>query len=186
MYARLVLSDLFIHGIGGAKYDQLTDALIQQFFDTPAPAFMTLTATMQLPLELPAASDDDLRQVGQKLRELKYHPEDFAHASTAEGQREIAELAADKHKWLAMAPPSGQGFKRHQGITGANQAMQPYVKELRQQLLREQKQTASALRRRKLLASREFSFCLFPARKLRSAFRAMLPGAACDCHSSDV
>ena len=28
MYARLVLSDLFLHGIGGAKYDQLTDLII--------------------------------------------------------------------------------------------------------------------------------------------------------------
>ena len=32
LFARLVLADLFIHGIGGAKYDQLTDELIRRFF----------------------------------------------------------------------------------------------------------------------------------------------------------
>ena len=32
MYTRVIISDAFIHGIGGGKYDQLTDAIIQEFF----------------------------------------------------------------------------------------------------------------------------------------------------------
>ena len=31
LWARLVLGDLFLHGIGGAKYDQVTDLLIERF-----------------------------------------------------------------------------------------------------------------------------------------------------------
>ncbi len=186
MYARLVLSDFFIHGIGGAKYDQLTDALVQQFFDVPAPSFMTLTSTMHLPVDYPDVTAADLRDVEQKLRELTYHPEDFATSDTAHGQREIAELAADKHKWLAADPPRGEGWKRHQGITQANEALQPYIAPLREELLQQQQETTAALRVRKLLASREFSFCLFPAAQLRTAFYKMFPAAACDCHSRDI
>ena len=54
MYARLFLSDLFIHGIGGAKYDELTDAIIRRFFGIEPPAYMTVTGTVRLPIPRPA------------------------------------------------------------------------------------------------------------------------------------
>src|SRR5205085_514035 len=41
MYARLVLSDLFIHGIGGAKYDEVTDEIIRRFFGIEPPKYLT-------------------------------------------------------------------------------------------------------------------------------------------------
>ena len=47
-FARLLLSDVFIHGIGGAKYDEITDQLMVRFFDAPVPSFITLSATMWL------------------------------------------------------------------------------------------------------------------------------------------
>ena len=49
LFARMFLADLFIHGIGGAKYDQLTDQMIGRFLGCDAPEFMILTATMRLP-----------------------------------------------------------------------------------------------------------------------------------------
>jgi len=42
MFCRMVLSDIFIHGIGGAKYDQLTDSIAGQFFGAAPPEFMTI------------------------------------------------------------------------------------------------------------------------------------------------
>ncbi len=45
LYARLVLGDLFVHGIGGAKYDELTDALWRRFFGLTPLAFLTVSAT---------------------------------------------------------------------------------------------------------------------------------------------
>ena len=39
MFARLVLSDIFIHGIGGAKYDQVTDAIVRRFFAVEPPEY---------------------------------------------------------------------------------------------------------------------------------------------------
>ncbi len=37
LFARLLLGDLFLHGIGGAKYDQVTDLLIGRFFGLEPP-----------------------------------------------------------------------------------------------------------------------------------------------------
>ena len=38
MYSRMFLSDLFIHGIGGATYDFITDEIIRGFFGVGPPA----------------------------------------------------------------------------------------------------------------------------------------------------
>jgi hypothetical protein len=42
LFARLCFADLFVHGIGGAKYDQITDRIISRFFGLTAPGFLTL------------------------------------------------------------------------------------------------------------------------------------------------
>src|SRR5438270_9519718 len=77
MYARLVLSDLFIHGIGGAKYDELTDLIIRRFFGIEPPAYVTATATFRLPIERPQVSLDDVRRSEQRIRGVRFRPESF-------------------------------------------------------------------------------------------------------------
>lgn len=52
MYLRLFVADQFIHGIGGARYDQVTDAIIADHFAIQPPAFCVTTATMYLPQAL--------------------------------------------------------------------------------------------------------------------------------------
>ncbi|MFO0960057.1 MAG: hypothetical protein U0800_21915 [Isosphaeraceae bacterium] len=37
MFARLLVGDLFVHGIGGAKYDELGDAIVRRFFRIDPP-----------------------------------------------------------------------------------------------------------------------------------------------------
>jgi hypothetical protein len=49
MFFRLFLADQFVHGIGGGRYDQVTDAVIEKFFNIPAPAFSVTTATLFFP-----------------------------------------------------------------------------------------------------------------------------------------
>ena len=51
LWARLALGDLFIHGIGGAKYDCVTDRLIERFFGLTPPRFMVVSATLHLPIQ---------------------------------------------------------------------------------------------------------------------------------------
>ena len=48
-FLRLVVADQFVHGIGGGRYDQVTDRLIESYFGLPAPAFAVATATQFFP-----------------------------------------------------------------------------------------------------------------------------------------
>jgi hypothetical protein len=49
MFVRLCLADMFIHGIGGGRYDQVTDRVFASFFNIDPPRFCVTTATMYLP-----------------------------------------------------------------------------------------------------------------------------------------
>ena len=49
MVIRLLLADQFVHGIGGARYDQVTDKLIARHFGLEPPRFAVTTATLHFP-----------------------------------------------------------------------------------------------------------------------------------------
>src|SRR4051794_2733273 len=86
IFARLVLSDIFLHGIGGAKYDQVTDEIVRLFFGFEPPEFATVSATLRLPHENGAPDGIIAGQWEQRLRELKYHPEQYVDLRASNGE----------------------------------------------------------------------------------------------------
>lgn len=162
MYARLVLSDLFLHGIGGAKYDQLTDVISQRFFGLRSPRFATLSATALLFPDRTAELRTQLQHSRQVLRELRYSPERHAPPGS-----EVEALLAEKRRWLADTSPRGSRAARHRGLTQVNLALQPFLQELHAETLQRCGELSDELRRQAALASREFAFCLFPEAALR-------------------
>jgi hypothetical protein len=70
-FLRLCVVDQFVHGIGGALYDQVTDTIIRDWFGMVPPAFSVATATMLFP----AAVGREriclhcLRQEGRRIRQ---------------------------------------------------------------------------------------------------------------------
>ena len=160
LFARLVLSDLFLHGIGGARYDQVTDDVAQRFFGFALPEFATASATLRLPIRHRAVGDDQLRAVRQQLRELNYHPERYLPSNGA--SQAVAEVLAVKNRWIATAKSPQNARTRHAAIVAANASLQPFVASQRGQLEQERADVEHRLATGAMLDSREYSFCLFP------------------------
>jgi hypothetical protein len=70
MFVRLYLANLFIHGIGGALYDQITDAILEELFHT-VPPYACVSASWLLPLGQAFPPED--------LSALKWHRHHVAH-----------------------------------------------------------------------------------------------------------
>ena len=170
MFSRLLASDLFLHGIGGAKYDELTDAIIRRFFGLEPPPYLTVTATFQLPIARPTLSVDDLRQHQQRLRELDYHPERFASEVRGGDQSEFTRLVAEKQELLRQLPAlraSEHSLKAwHDQLEATNHSLAVLLHESRKKLVADQPRLAEQLLAAQRLGSREFSFVLFPAEAL--------------------
>jgi hypothetical protein len=169
MYARLTLGDLFLHGIGGAKYDELTDVIIRRYFHREPAAYMAASATVLLPVSRPNATADDLRRIAQQLRELRFHPEHYLEGDI---DGEVRSLVEDKRHWIGESAPHRLA-ERHRQINRINHVLQPHVERQRQRLLAERQDLSDALRRAKLLGSRDFAFCLYPEATLRPVIRRL-------------
>jgi hypothetical protein len=184
LFSRLCLADLFVHGLGGAKYDEMTDRLIARFFHLPAPGFLLLSATVRLPLPShPVASQDERRLRGQ-LRELDYHSERHLPPTLT---AELAGLVAEKEQLISAqrkvtAARAGKpvdwtgdgvahgipaGFERLRRLQEVNRRLTQFTQPERQRLREELVRTVEQLAANAVLQNREYPFCLFPADKLK-------------------
>jgi hypothetical protein len=166
MYARLVLGDLFLHGIGGAKYDELTDAIIRRFFHCAPPEFLTATATVRLPIERPALNSATVRALDRALRDVRYHPEGFVGERSIADPDRFLELVRQKQGMLAEYSLRGASREDFERFDALNRQMFAALQAKREQLAAERAQAQTLSRTAALLGSREFSFVLFPSETL--------------------
>jgi hypothetical protein len=160
MYLRLIVGDAFIHGIGGGKYDQLTDAIIQEYFGVTPPDVIVASATLRLPTVANEPAAVSSQQQRERLWQLKYHAESTLELKEAESS-EAETLTARKRQLLANIPQRGDKWEWHHQITAINRRLAelaaPQTATAKQQL------DVATLeeRQQRILASREYSFCLF-------------------------
>lgn len=180
LWSRLVLGDLFLHGIGGAKYDQVTDALIARFFGLQPPGYMVVSATVYLPIPHRKTTADDLRVVERELRELTFHPELYINRDDAhevDPQVDPQSLIAEKFRWIRTEPTPDNSRQRCLEIRRINESLQPFVVADRARLVEERDRINHGLRAESVLSSRDYAFCLYPADLLRECFAQLVPKA---------
>ncbi|MGH7224784.1 MAG: hypothetical protein ACRELF_16295, partial [Gemmataceae bacterium] len=155
-----------VHGIGGGKYDELTDELMRRFYGCEPPEYLVLSATRLLPLPRSSATVDDRRRLFHERRDVHYNPQ--RHLDDAETSESLSELAKHKQQWIARRPATRterrERFRMLRALTDElRPPLRPREEQLRQQLLLCQRQ----LRANAVLQRRDYSFCLFPADVLR-------------------
>ena len=157
MFSRLLVSDLFVHGIGGAKYDQLTDQIINDFFGVRPPSYVTSTATFSLPMSAPRVTKKDISDQRQLLREYKFHPEVHADSSAET-------VVLKERKRVAIESLQNGSVKKlaHDKIEASNQQLSALLQHKTALAESKIEQLKSQLRDSQILHSREYSFTLHP------------------------
>jgi len=157
LFARLLIGDLFIHGIGGAKYDEVTDQIVSRLFGFDPPGYAVVSGTLRLPFQRFPATEDSLRAARRRLRELDWNPQRVVTGS-AQKHRELASLSAGT---------SVERRARFHALRELNSQLRPLVageKELATALAN---RAAAEVAANAILASREYSFILHSETRLR-------------------
>ncbi|HEV3118687.1 MAG TPA: hypothetical protein VGY58_16680 [Gemmataceae bacterium] len=162
LFARLLLADLFVHGIGGGKYDELTDAMIRRFFQIEPPHFLVLSATLLLPFAKSQITLPLRRQLAQVQRDLRYNPQ--RHLSDGDAVDHTAQqLRAEKQGWIDRQPQSAaerrQRFQTLRRLTGQ---LAPYVAGKLTEVKSKRAQAERDLDAVAVLQRRDYAFCLYP------------------------
>jgi hypothetical protein len=114
LFFRMLVADQFVHGIGGARYDRVTDRIIESFFGIEPPSFCVTTAT----LYFPAARGQRRVNLGQLLEEGRRLRHGWADgwkrdmagriAVLPRASRERAALFGEMHAMLAREAEGGR------------------------------------------------------------------------------
>ena len=170
LYSRLVSCDLFVHGIGGGKYDQLTDWIASQFWKVRLPDYCVVSATYKLFPNLPSI---DAAQIGiqkQQIRELEMNPDKFVAFEGKSEVPEIVQSAIDRKRALVqgnfLSPQTeaqpGTAKERHAAIAECNRILKQWAEPLKAELVSKLERNEKRLQQEQAFGSREFSFCLHP------------------------
>jgi hypothetical protein len=172
LYARLLLGDLFIHGIGGAKYDELADALIDRFFGCPVPGFLVLTATRLLPLPRFDVTVESCRNLTREHRDLWYNPQRHFPGELPPVARK---LVLEKQAWIGRGGAThAQRRERFARLRALNEQLRPFLQKEEQALAMERDQCRDRLGVNQVLGRRDYAFCLYPAEALQELYRGLL------------
>jgi hypothetical protein len=177
MFARYLVGDLFLHGIGGAKYDELGDEIAREFFAIAPPAYLTLSTTLWLTREDDPARPDRLAALERTLRDFTFNPDRHLDDQGAPGARPWVEA-----KRAAIAGPvetRRQRRDRFRAIRRANEELQPLVAGEAARLRGERDRLLSGLRRNAVAHHREYAFVLHSRRRLREAMTGLGLDFAC-------
>ena len=167
LFARYLLGDLFVHGIGGAKYDELGDELARGFFGIEPPRFLTLSLTQWLGLPDDPASSHQLRTVERTIRDLEFNPD--RHLTEP---RPAEARAAVEAKWVAIeseVATRSQRKARLRAIRQANLDLGPMVAAARQALIDQVSGLKTGIKRNAVARSREYAFPLHNSERLQEA-----------------
>ena len=160
LFARVFLADLFIHGIGGAKYDAMTDGICEQFLGLEALRFATVSATVKLPLA-PAfpITDGDLRTAQQQLRDLRFNPDRHVPETSLQSSGRLIE---EKTRLIAAITSRHPTAAEHRRITEINAELFDRLVDVEHTLQADLRQIRRRLQANSILQNREFSWCLQP------------------------
>ena len=163
LFARLFLADLFVHGIGGAKYDAVTDDVIEFFYGMAAPPFLVVSGTLRLPLPVYPVSIEDVRRGERLKRDLEFNPQRHL-AEDAQTQ----ELLAQRREWVQREPTDHAGRReRWRMLRRLNEQLTVFLDERKLETVRTVDRLRAEVEANALLRRRDWAFCLYPEELLR-------------------
>ena len=170
LYSRLALADLFIHGIGGGKYDEVTDEIIRRYFGIEPPEYAVVSATIRLPLDRFAADGETLRSQQRLIRNLTWNPQYFDEA-----RRAAPALAEAKWK-IALDRPNDRKARREwfRTLADLTARMRPATAPLSTTAAEKLAAIAAELDANAVLGRRDFSWVFYPESLLEQRFRPLL------------
>jgi hypothetical protein len=189
LFLRLFVGDLFVHGIGGGIYDELTDLIASRFWDIQMPEFIVASASLHLPFSREAIpsiepvqgqSAEDMERLARQIRsapETLLDPSD----SSQRAQREAFE------NLLQQQPPKGQRKSWHREMRELRVRIRKSISPVIERLDRQSLELIERGRVGKIVRSREFSFALFPENPTISRLRALAELSVCtECSSRET
>lgn len=105
LFARMFLADLFIHGVGGGRYDRVTDGVALRYYGVRPAPYVVASMTMYLPLGAHVVTEEEVAELRQQLNRLEHNPDTMlgeVEFDNAEERAAAQRLASEKQRLVAQ------------------------------------------------------------------------------------
>lgn len=178
-WARLLLADLFIHGIGGAKYDRVTDRILADYYGVERNEIACVSATLWLDLPRTNATDLDADRFRRAERDWTHNPQRTIDPVSSVPASLLAsrEMAVRRSVELRERSPRDRSARRqaYAEIRSANAAIRDAAASTETRIRRERIAAEAALQQDRIATGREYFIGLYDERTLGRLLDA-LPG----------
>lgn len=168
MFLRTFVADVFVHGLGGARYDVLGDALTERWFGWRAAPFVAASATLRLDLPRCDAEPADLSWARWRAHHAWHNPQELAEAEPHDKQ--FAPLLERQREALRRVRHEPRLSRRrqqaYQELLAAKEAVRASLGRRARQPAREVHETADRLAHNRVADNREWFYPLYPWKKL--------------------
>jgi len=180
LYNRLFISDLFIHGLGGAKYDLVTDEIIREFFKVEPPHFLVVSCTLYLNFKSsPGTSDSKISALKKKIRDLEFNPQRYINELplTKKEKNQIEELVEKKIELTKKIKETLSPIEKRtisEEIKAINNFMGEKVRPIKYELNKKIEKEEEKMKQAKVYTFREFPYCFFSVKTLKNLLKSNL------------
>lgn len=167
LFCRTYLGSVFVHGIGGAKYDEMTDVLIERWLGLTPPSLIVATSTLRLfESFVPPGVESLITQNQRELRRIHWNPETVV--TSVDSTPQTQDLVTRKQQLIdsSMSPS-----ERHSQIRRINASLRSGLVEYEQRLRSDLQDKLALLPYQVALRGREYSANLFPAAAIQQLFQ---------------
>lgn len=173
-YNRMFTADLLIHGVGGGRYDEVTDRLATRFYGVEPPRYVTASLTMYLPLGGHLVSGDEVRRAEERLNRIEHNPDQLlAEADLGTDLAERASgLAAVKARLVAaIARPGADKKTLGAEIRGVNAELSSLLAPMKERLQERVEELRGLAEASEVLTDRTYPFCLWSPQEVQDKVR---------------
>lgn len=162
-FVRLLLSDVFIHGVGGARYDEMTADFARRFFGVELPCACCVSATLLLPLPRFGVGRRELAALRHARHDLQYNPQRYLHGLPEDLLRRRDELIQRAIQLRQQRPPDRLARREtFLQIRAVNRELLDYDTQALRNLERQWQALEQRGRSDEVAADREYFFALHP------------------------
>lgn len=165
LFTRAFACDLFIHGIGGGRYDRVTDGVFRRYWGVEPPAFVVASLTMYLPTGVHFVSEGEVAHAKERLNRLTHNPDSLLGEVEfdTEGERTRAlSLAGEKSRLVAeIAAPDADKKVLGARIREVNAQLAAILEPLRASFTEELAALETQAAAAEVLTDRTYPFCFW-------------------------
>jgi hypothetical protein len=166
LWARLLACDLFVHGIGGAKYDRITDGIFRRYYGCRPPAYTCVSATLRLPWAMFPVTPADLMASARRVRDWRFNPGRYCANLPPDLLSEREQLIRRSDELRANRGPHPERRTIFTAIRGVNTRLVESRPEVGRELTEFHARLARESESNRVAAGREYFYALQPHPRL--------------------